>query len=932
MKIKFFFFLLILFKICILKADSNDDKESKDTEDEQSFKNFLSELKQILNNSSIEDLNTFLDEAYKSFSEQIMKNIINKAQKKNVSNSCIEFLNIYFGNNSNFSNNINSNFFDDKLEIFSDFLQSSSLDRNALNYFEGCSKIHNSSYFILEIDASKFKPLNLSKHPIKKTILNYEDSFFIYGLCLPYIANDLWCSADDYKNIFQIMNKIMDYYLFPDGSDIKVYSIKLNINSPILAIIILVILAINFLFITFSYPIFLLLKHIFKKEKITNKIRKTKEENDNTSNETDNNKYEIPKTLIKLNNCFSLRDNAEELFNLKSNSTEVNDYSGITEIRGINGLSMIFTELGITFIVIYNSPLKVSGITQMRIFFKHILYILIFIGIRYSPRIMFSCSGYTLSYKYLCFIRKNSEGFYMLKFIFYQSHKYLILIILILFTRYSLNIIEIKIMGEESPNWAFFQESLVKNYKDNYKYWLSFFGIDLFFEDKKVKSDQNLTDYFWIPFNEIYFFLFGVILITFGYRRKFKIDIFIIFLIIGGFAGKIIFSYYYRDNYYSTLYYYLFDYGEFMLNPLFNFPYFLIGLYFGLMNFALQNSAINQYDNNIYKAIKNLSFDNIEVDQENIISKNDIIENNNDEDNKDKENNKEEIFDDKSDDNKKIEFNEISNNIISNLNEKNNNNLIHNIEDNKIIDNKTKNSTAFSEFDSSEKKNILPFLNIATKYINYIKNHKKQYIIFFVLIIIYIIFYFIVLGIFFNDGKIDDKKKLVNDNGYQDKDLKDLYFVLNLEDFISNKYLNAIFRIDIEIFILAFHWFIFNLKVNGEGKILRFFRNMLFGIFSKSYFSFTIVCNIVILFIIYTNETIISVNIYMVLLFFLLNLAIIFFYQFLSYVYLEIPLKKIIRYLCNRDDERESKESDIESYDNYFEEEEKDNNIKQKEN
>ena len=197
----------------------------------------------------------------------------------------------------------------------------------------------------------------------------------------------------------------------------------------------------------------------------------------------------------------------------------------------------------------------------------------------------------------------------------------------------------------------------------------------------------------------------------------------------------------------------------------------------------------------------------------------------------------------------------------------------------------------------------MPFLSMIIKYIEFIKNHETSmiiYVFFSILILIPILSHYVILYLYHNDSKIKEKKNLLISNK-GNGDMHDLYFTLNLKEFLSNKYLNAIFRIDIEIVIFLAHWFIFKLKIKGSKKILPFFRHMIFGVLSKSYFSFTIISNIVILFIIYSNETVITINIYMILLFYFLNAAIIIFFEFANYVYLEISLKKFIRFLFRKE-------------------------------
>ena len=921
MKIKILFLLLIFIKIFNSKEFWNAALNFEDNFDY--IFNILNNIKSDYkikkdftnNNDSRIEVELIYHDVYK-FTSDLLERMIIKAKYNGVSDTCLQYYNnsLNMSINSIKNNNIdydNGNMAFPLGKILSTTLQSSSLEKNGLNYFEGCLDIDNFSYFVVVVDATKAKNTTIFRpYKFLKTILDYEDSFYLYGFCLPFNKEEINCTSNDYRIILKIINEILRYILFPEESDINVYSIKLSDNSKNFSIVILVILLIIFILITFNYPIFLMLKKIYRKEKtIKNKSlidEEIEEENINNVEINEYNKYIISKSLIKLNNCFSLRDNLEELFNLKSNITEVNDYTGITEIRGLNSISILLTQLGLTFIAIYNTPLKIAGITQIRIFFQNFFYSFIFFGLRYSPRLMFSCSGYTLAFKYLYFIDKNNEGFSMFKFIFYQSHKFFLLIFFFLFTRYSLNYIVINTMGDVSPNWAFFHKSLVNNYEEKYKYWLSFLGIDLFLEDKTKKADQNLSDYFWIPFNEVYFFLFGVILLTIGYKCKMKIDVFVLFLIIFGFTGKIFFSYYYREEFYSTLYYYLFDYGKFMLNPLFNLTYFLIGFYFGLMNFALLNCSTHQFDKSIYRRIKFLSFDNIEEGIEEEKNEKEKKELNKDVDKEEENDDLNDNIDD-DDDNKKKEFKGKINYLNKKFNENNNiiNKSIDNDNDNNNIEeSKTQKSIINPEIESSLKKNEeMPFLSMIIKYIEFIKNHETSmiiYVFFSILILIPILSHYVILYLYHNDSKIKEKKNLlINNKG--NGDMLDLYYTLNLKEFLSNKYLNAIFRIDIEIVIFLAHWFIFKLKIKGSKKILPFFRHMILGVLSKSYFSFTIISNIVILFIIYSNETVITINIYMILLFYFLNAAIIIFFESAIYVYLEISLKKFIRFLFRKE-------------------------------
>ena len=273
------------------------------------------------------------------------------------------------------------------------------------------------------------------------------------------------------------------------------------------------------------------------------------------------------------------------------NSTEINNDSGLTYIRGLKSFSLIFLIFGLTFFTFINSFSKTYSKFLLNEFLKYPFFMLFFIGLRYSPRIIFSCSGYTLSFKYLSYIQKNSSAFGIFKFVIYQIYKYIMLFWFFLFQRYSLFLLSTS--GEISrPMYTYFEKNILSK-PDGGMFLISFLDLTtIYTRDGNKRIDQTLIDYFWLPFNEMLFFVVGVFLISIGYKCKFRIDIVILVLILINIIVKIIFSYLKKtmegESYYATLYYYLFDYGKFMIHPIFNLPYYLIGMYFGLINYSVQ--------------------------------------------------------------------------------------------------------------------------------------------------------------------------------------------------------------------------------------------------------------------------------------------------------------------------------------------------------
>ena len=891
----------------------------------------------ILNRDDPEMLGKFITKYLTSYLNMKVKN-----DSTHIRPVCIEYISSIVNDSEKYRYDFDNKFIKNKTyssrEMIIKLLLDSSKSQNELNYYDNCQEmshlnysppITNYSFLVLVFDKSN--NIGNESESIKKTRLDYDDNFFLYSFCVPDNGS---CNHTEYKNIYNSINKQFNYVFSPKESQIKSYMInnrnKIYENIPQSIIILIIFGLIIFIFI-FHYPIFLLLKLCFRKKKINQDIT-----NDNDKENEDNIKkeiYLIPKWLIMLDNSFSFSENYEELFNLKSNTDSVNNFSGLTEIRGLEAISMLLTVLGFTFIGVYNCPLKFTGLTQIRILLSHVLYFPVFIGLRYSPRILISCSGYSFIYKFLNYIDKNIEYLSIWRFFMRQSYKYIILMLLILFFRYSLNILFIFFQGN-LPIWTFLHKIIIKtsDEENKIKFWLGFIGFNSFYQDKSKRIEQDLYDYFWLPFNEIFFFIFGIILITIGFKYKLRIDIFILILLPITFIGKIIFSYLFSKDFYATLYYYMFDYGEFMTNPLFNLSYYLIGLYFGLMNYVLQKGAVNKFDTSIYSKISSFSFlkndeksslfneDNDEQNKEKKEEKDNDEQNKEkkeEKDNDDKEENENENKNKKNininDEDKKINDDEC-NKLNSDINEKGNKNEEKEKEeedDNINQENNLQDSMKYNQ----EEETKFPFLKLPIKYINFRKYAtSKAYNALFYLLSLIIFGLPLAYHYIFLDFNVKKKRQIRENKDKNNGGIKpnitlvnENIKILNLEDFISDTFLNAFLRIDIEFFVLFIQWMFFILNIRGQNNILSFFTHIVWGIFSKSYFSFSIICNMVILFTIYSTETLISLNIYSIYLYFIFNSILILFWMSISYIFLELPFKKIFKYILSNDEEHDDK-------------------------
>ena len=100
------------------------------------------------------------------------------------------------------------------------------------------------------------------------------------------------------------------------------------------------------------------------------------------------------------------------------------------------------------------------------------------------------------------------------------------------------------------------------------------------------KEEINLLDYFYLPFQEIIYFLITSFIIFVGYRNNYKIDRF--FKVIG------ILIFIYRIFFYvmrhldNKDYFNFHDYGKFYNSMLYNYSFHIAGIIFGMITYVLQ--------------------------------------------------------------------------------------------------------------------------------------------------------------------------------------------------------------------------------------------------------------------------------------------------------------------------------------------------------
>ena len=555
------------------------------------------------------------------------------------------------------------------------------------------------------------------------------------------------------------------------------------------------------------------------------------------------------------------------------------------------GLSIILTVFGLTFTILINLPMKEYGSWHFQKTIKSFLFFILFIGYRYSPRILFSCSGYTLIYKYLCFI-KQEQGLYFLKFIFLQSYKYILLYFILILYRFSAHEIIYVFRRSKRPSWMLY-EYYLENENNFIKGALSFL-FHLNSSNNDYTEKQNLIYNFYMPINEIFFFLIGIILISFGYKYKLRLDYIIIGIILCFFIVKVILfsAYFYKKRQmYSTIDYYLFDFGAQLVNPLYNLIYFLIGMFFGLINYSIQKGITDIYEDNNYKnyiPLKNSqSYNEKEPDSD--INTN-LLNNNDHEISLGKnEENKEDIKDNG------IKYDSI----------------------NKIELNNEINEDNINKKEYNEQIKDMPFLILPIKFLKFNKERKDSVMYYIIIIFALLIALFLAISRTVFSYIFSTLKDNVENEEYMQE--------LSLEKTISNGSLNIFYLFDIEIIVFISHWIIFILFFKETEVVRKFFNSIYWSFFVKSYYTFTLVSVPVILIIFYDSESIIKIHAYNFFLFSFINLIVIFIFVVIFYSIYDLPLKKIFKYCLKKDEiigeENEEEEEEEEEEENEEEEE-----------
>ena len=168
-----------------------------------------------------------------------------------------------------------------------------------------------------------------------------------------------------------------------------------------------------------------------------------------------------------------------------------------------------------------------------------------------------------------------------------QLNKYIIYILFLCFFIFSLNKTVILFKSENTPLWNFFNEKMIKPSKEVYYLLPLLLGIKSYFIPLLSNNDEiNLLDYLYLPFQEIIFFIITSFIIFLGYRNNFKMDrLFKAIGILIFIFRNIYYWIYHLDN---KDYFNFHEFGKFFNSMMYNYNFYIIGIFFGMINYILQ--------------------------------------------------------------------------------------------------------------------------------------------------------------------------------------------------------------------------------------------------------------------------------------------------------------------------------------------------------
>ena len=512
-------------------------------------------------------------------------------------------------------------------------------NQTALNY-----SLANSSQKLNELHQGKLCNDNftffvlLSENVSTMLLLNSSTTI---GMCLKNIT------TDDLKGIIDLVTEKTNNFfnLYENYEIIQSISNNLSTICAVLYLVPLFIVAVLALFSVFNcIPTFLFGKCF--------KYKPGLKQSDLSSSKLRENETSR-KNLFNFIASFNLFENTDEVFN-SDLITRINNDNGLAYSKGLRGISMMITIFGFCFIKLVQFPMKIYEEDKYFKTVSSLFFPFYSFGARIAPKLLFSVSGFVFIFKFISFLdeeverkreieEKRKTRQYKLeklnavnsisigndeplpekiedilqndlvvekdennqkivgcnslcKFFLYQSHKVLIILSSVVIYRYSVPAV-IQLINDSVPPGMTILLSRYINlipHLDFLGYFLLYQNFN-FFRLKTPSGNPLLL--FWPLLNEIFFFVITTPLVLISYKRRWNLPLLVILLSMGLIIAKyVIYIQLKEDKDYATCYFREESFsGLLMLNPIYNYGYYLIGIFFGMMNYCIQKGIKETY-------------------------------------------------------------------------------------------------------------------------------------------------------------------------------------------------------------------------------------------------------------------------------------------------------------------------------------------------
>jgi len=675
-----------------------------------------------------------------------------------------------------------------------------------------------------------------------------SNTTFLIGIC--FIEN---CTQTDHKILIK---RIMDEVGLTNknerlGKNFYVYSLKTQDYKPDILTLFKLIPAIYIFIHIFIVLFHKFIEYLYKKikdtccdkhksVKIVPRIKVSGPTDDRSSNNSFSKKNDKQKKQHQtfknyMKALFNIEKNFDFLINIE-NENEINSDTSLSYMNGIKGISMITLLFGFVYLDLYNAPVtKING-DNFYMNMSSPLFCIYYFGLKYAPKLLLCSSGFSLFYKFICFLdskaqaekdlknvkeeQMNKSGensninlknessmsnsscndskssrhstkrekfkvpskYYFL-FIASQLHKYILYLLVLLFILYSIYDVNL-LFNDIGPMWKFFHDLMIEPSRSWNNLVPSLFCLPGFF--LTTEERDIILNYFYLVYQEVVYFIISSLIIFLGYKYNIRIDRFLVITMVLLFIIRLIIYYALNDGQLNIKEYFSFNtFGFFYNSLIYNYLYYAIGIYFGSLNYVLQKGY------------------------------------------------------------------------------------------------------TYFECDKQRKVYLLGF----TRLVKIIKKKSK-------LVFYYLGIAFLILIIIFSFGQPLLFKYVKVLNGLNDHDFRKIPDIISEYD--QDLLISSFMMIDTDIVVLLVNLMALFFYLKGENYVIKFLDFHFWRIFNKIYFSFILLIHPVILYVFFITETRITFNLENCTLYSLACGIILFSLTILVYIIFELPYKKVIKLILKR--------------------------------